>query len=42
MYLLNENKISLTASQFEFRKPDAAEVKVYFAMLVYPVIHPEG
>lgn len=42
MCLLNENKTSLTASQFEFRRPDAAGVKVYFAVLVYPLIHPEG
>lgn len=34
MYLLNENKTSLMASQFEFKKPDAAGVKVFSAMLV--------
>lgn len=34
MYLLNENKTSLTASQLEFKRPDAAGVKVFFAMLV--------
>lgn len=33
MYLLNENKVSLIASQLEFKKPDAAGVTVSFTML---------